>query len=386
MQQGQDGTPVQQWQAGALAPQWQVGTRANQNLTAEQRGGSGSLAAAQANRTERFGPTSQNTETRLLAPEIDWNYAAIERLDPETLKTTLIPFDLGKLVLEHDGSQDLEMRAGDVLSIFSEADIRVPIAQQTKLIKLEGEFVHAGSYTAQPGETLRHLVERAGGFTPNAYLYGSEFARESTRAIQQARIDEYVRSLDMGIQRSNLALSASAASSPQDIASGTAAQSSERELLARLRQIRATGRIVLEFKEDSRGTTGLPEITMEDGDSFVVPSAPASINVVGAVYDQNSFLHHPGRNVGQYLHLAGGPNRNADRRHEFIIRADGEVISRDGENGPWGNRFDKLKLYPGDTVVVPDKTFKPSALRGILDWSQIFSQLALGSAAVSVLR
>jgi len=189
----------------------------------------------------------------------------VERLDPETLKTTLIPFDLGKLVLQHDASQDLELQAGDVVSIFSEADIRIPIADQTKLVRLEGEFAHAGVYTAQPGETLRHLVERAGGLTPSAYLYASEFTRESTRAVQQLRIDEYVQSLDMSIQRSNLAMAAAPASTAQDLASGTAAQSSERELLARLRQIRATGRIVLEFKAATSDTGSIPILQWRTG-------------------------------------------------------------------------------------------------------------------------
>ena len=366
-----DQSGIPQGQTGLL--QDQIGSQQDQDVRARQRPSSSSLAASEANRPNRFAAPPQRTETRLLAPEVDWNYAAIERLDPETLKTTIIPFDLGNLVLRHDLSQDIELQPGDVVSIFSEADIRVPIAQQTKLVKLEGEFVHAGSYTVQPGETLRHLIERAGGFTPSAYLYGSEFARESTRAVQQARIDEYVRSLDMQIQRSNLATAAAPPSATQDF-------------LTRLRQIRATGRIVLEFKAESTSTSALPDITMEDGDSFVVPPVPASINVVGAVYDQNSFLYVRSRRVGAYLHLAGGPNREADRRHEFIIRSDGEVISRETSGGPWGDRFDNLRMYPGDTIVVPDKTYKPSVLRGISDWSNLFSQLALGAAALSVLH
>jgi protein involved in polysaccharide export with SLBB domain len=101
------------------------------------------------------------------------------------LKTSLISFDLGRLVLNHDASQDIELQAGDAITIFSQADIRVPLDKQTKYVDLEGEFVHAGIYSVQPGETLRDLVRRAGGLTSNAYLYGSEFTRESTRALQQ---------------------------------------------------------------------------------------------------------------------------------------------------------------------------------------------------------
>jgi protein involved in polysaccharide export with SLBB domain len=359
----------------------------NQNPNAQQRTGGSSLAAAEnasaASRGFNFGPKNVIRE---LAPEIDWDYAVIERLDAESLKSIVIPFDLGKLVLQHDASQDLELQAGDVLSIFSQADFRVPIAHQTKQVTLDGEFPHAGVYTAQPGETLRHLVERAGGLTPDAYLYGSEFTRESTRAVQQARIDEYVQSLGIQIQRANLALAASSVSSASDLASGAAAQTNEQEMLASLRQIRATGRIVLRFTPESEGMNTIPDVPLEDGDIFLVPPVPASVNVVGAVYDQNSFLFVRGARVGTYLRYAGGADRDGDRKHEFIIRANGDVVSYDRNKGVWGSDFNTLRISPGDTVVVPEKTFRPSALRGFIDWSQLFSQFALGAAALSILK
>ena len=370
-------------------PQQQIPQQAlqeNQYLSAQQRGSSSSLAAQeQSESSSRFARNFQKTTITQTAPEVDWDYAVIQRLDPNNLKTVLLSFDLGKLVLGHDEAQNLELQPGDIVSILSEADIRVPIAQQTKIVTLEGEFAHAGSYTVQPGETLRNIVDRAGGLTPNAYLYGSELTRESTRAVQQARIDEYVQSLDMRIQRSNLSIAANS-TNPTDLASGSSAQNSERELIWRLRQIRATGRIVLNFKANSTGTNGLPDIALEDGDRFVIPHVPASINVVGAVNDQNSFLYAQGRRVGSYLRIAGGPTKDADRKRSFVIRADGEVESYESRKGLWGNQFDDLPIYPGDTIVVPEKTFKPSALRGFMDWSSMFSQFALGAAYLSVIQ
>ncbi|MGA8939216.1 MAG: SLBB domain-containing protein [Acidobacteriaceae bacterium] len=368
------------------AQQGQYGTQQNQRLNAQARASNSSLAAQQSSLSSNLQANTQRTEVRQIAPEIDWDYAVIQRLDPNTLKTTLVPFDLGKLVLDHDSSQDLELQAGDVISIFSDADIRVPVAQQAKLVTLSGEFMHAGVYSVQPGETFRHLVERAGGFTPNAYLYGSEYTRESTRAMQQARIDEYVQNLSMEIQRGNMSVAASSVGSSQDLASAAAAQNNENSLLNSLRQIRATGRIVLRFNPSSSGSSSLPDITMEDGDHFIVPPVPATVNVVGAVYDQNSFLFAAGRKVGEYLEMAGGPNRDADRKHEFLIRADGEVVSHDLGKGLWSNQFNGLRVYPGDTIVVPEKTYKPSALRGFLEYSQMFSQFALGAAAISVIQ
>ena len=380
----QDGLAQDQMGQNADGSQGQYGSQQNQRLSAQQRGSNSSLAAQQ---SENFnGPApAQRTEVKKLAPEIDWDYAVIQRQDPDTLKTTLISFDLGKLVLQHDSSQDMELQAGDVVSIFSEADIRVPIGEQTKLVTLSGEFVHSGVYSVQPGETFHHLVERAGGFTPNAYLYGSEYTRESTRVIQQARIDEYVQNLSMEIQRSNMAIAASATGSPQDAASDAAAQLNEQNLLTNLRQIRATGRIVLSFVPTSSGTISLPEIAMEDGDHFSVPSVPATVNVVGAVYDQNSFLYAADRRVGEYLGLAGGPNRDADYKHSFLIRADGEVVSSDLGKGLWAPKFKGVRVYPGDTIVVPEKTYRPGTLRTVLAYSQLFSSLALGAAALSVI-
>lgn len=116
-----------------------------------------------------------------------------------------------------------------------------------------------------------------------------------------------------------------------------------------------------------------------------MPPHPATVNVVGSVYDQNSFLFSPNRRVGDYLKLAGGPSRDADKKHIFIIRAGGSVVSRTTSSGVWGNTFEAAKMNPGDTVVVPEKTLRPTALRAWLDWSQLFSQLALGVAAISVI-
>jgi hypothetical protein len=84
--------------------------------------------------------------------------------------------------------------------------------------------------------------------------------------------------------------------------------------------------------------------------------------------------------------MAGGASRIADRKHEFIVRADGEVVSREMESSFWGGKFNSLRISPGDTIIVPEKIFKSSALRGVVDWSQMFSQFALGATALSVIK
>src|SRR6266567_4715096 len=363
-------------QGAAATAQYNASTRASQSALGEQ----------EEDPAESLNPPRTHRNViRLAVAEIDGSYAVIERIDPIALKTQLVPFDLGKLVNEHDPSQDLALQSSDIVTVFSQNDIHVPIAEQTTLIRLEGEFVHSGTYTVLPGESLRALVERAGGLSPNAYLYGSVFARESTRILQQRRIDEAVHQMALDMQRGTLALAANPVSNAGDVAGINAAQASQRELLAQLQQVRANGRIVFQFKPDSAGITTIPDIKMENGDTFMVPSVPSTINVLGAVYNQNSFIYRSGSEVQSFLDLAGGPNSNADRKREFVIRANGAVLSRTVVKGVWGNEFYHLHLYPGDTIIVPERTIKPSALRGLIDWTQIFSGLALGAAAVNIL-
>ncbi len=316
----------------------------------------------------------------LPVPEIDWSYAVIERMNPQTLTTSLVPFNPGQLVLDHDPSQDLALQAGDVVTIFSQADIKVPQAQRTKFVRLEGEFKQAGIYSVLPGETLPQLVARAGGFTPDAYLFGSNFTRESTRILQQLRLNDYLTNLELEIDRSTIAASASVGNVDP------AATAASRSLVARFRTIRATGRVVLDISQNASGIDSLPNIPLEDGDRFVVPSKPSTVNVVGAVYDQNSFLFRSTQEVGSYLRLAGGPTKSADGKDSFVIRADGSVVSRNSKNGVFGNTFASLRLNAGDTVVVPEKVPRPSGLRNFISYTQIFSQLALGAAAIAVLQ
>lgn len=327
-------------------------------------------------------------ETALLRPafQTDWDYAVIERLDTATMATSLIPFNLGKLVLGHDASQDLELQSGDMVTVFSQDDIHQPIDRQTKYVRLEGEFMQAGVYSVLPGETLRSLVRRAGGLTDKAYLYGSEFTRLSTQAIEQQRLKEYADRLEHQLARSSIKMAGAGDSSSQGAGQQGQIAAIDRDLIARLRQLQPTGRIVLDLRPHSSGVSQLPETPLEDGDQLRIPATPSTVQVVGAVLNQNAFLYHNDARAGEYLHMAGGPNRDADRGQTFILRADGSVTGHTAGMSIFSSGFEKTPLYPGDTLVVPEKNIGPGAMREFLAWSQMFSQLALGAAAIDVLK
>jgi polysaccharide export outer membrane protein len=277
--------------------------------------------------TTSLGETTLRNDIKAAAPEINWDYAVVQRITDTDLSTTLIPFNLGKAVIDKDSSQNLPLYPGDVVTVFSQQDIKVPIEKQVKFVRLEGEFVASGVYRVEPGETLRHLVQRVGGLTPNAYLFGSEFTRESTRERQQQELNRIVGDLEVQVER-NATTGASAAASPEAAALLGPSLEGQRRLVEKLRQLRPTGRIVLELPGPKAKIQDLPNIALEDGDRFVVPYRPASVEVLGSVYNANAFIWKSEKRMSDYLRDAGGPNRNADKKHIFVLRACPEELER----------------------------------------------------------
>ena len=336
-----------------------------------QAGGNALGAALSANSTN----FSAQTDVILSAPDIDWSYAVIERLDAGDLKTSLIPFNLGKLVLDGDALQNLELEPNDIVTIFSTADIRVPSTQQTRYVRLEGEFIAPGVYSVLPGETLRGLLRRAGGFTPDAYLFASEFTRESTRRVETQRLQEYADQLDAQVSQVT-ADNTARATSASDQAASTVSETAARAAVARLRTVTPSGRIVLDLQPNSIGVDTLPNLALEDGDRFVVPRVPSEVTVQGQVYNANAFVYTPRQHMLEYLRRAGGPDRQADRKREFILRADGSVISEQYAD------VRRASVFPGDTLVVPPIIDRRATFQRILDLASIATSFGLSAATL----
>jgi protein involved in polysaccharide export with SLBB domain len=130
----------------------------------------------------------------------------------------------------------------------------------------------------------------------------------------------------------------------------------------------------------------LPDLPLENGDRLYVPSRPSTVSVVGDVFEQTSFIYREDFRVGDYLKKAGGPTRYADRGHAFVIRADGSVISRSANSVFFAKGFDSLRMFPGDTLVMPTAVNKSTLVRNLMDWSQILTGFGLGAAAINVLH
>jgi protein involved in polysaccharide export with SLBB domain len=324
-------------------------------------------------------------DLRRYAPEINWDYAVIQRVNPQDLTSKLLWMSPRKAILEHDEDSNLELQAGDIVTIFSQRDISVPETERSEYVIVEGEVVRPGVYKLASNETLHSVLERAGGLTPNAYVYGSQLTRESARVQQQKSLDELASAMEAQIRRSAMSMASSAqAADAQQIAQLQAAQEG---IIAQLRATRASGRVALPVKPKDKNLTDFPDMVLEDSDRLTIPHTPSTVSVVGNVYNPGSFIFIPHNTAGEYLEMAGKGKPQSDLHHAFVLRANGVVVAANNVNGLFrGSQFDRIRLYAGDQIIVPYKFSSGALVRGLRDWTQISSQLALTGAALAVIR
>jgi len=321
-----------------------------------------------------------------MVDQINWDYAVLERLNAKDLRVELIPFNLGKAVLQNDPTHNLALQAGDVVTILSSTDVQLPSERRTRMVKIEGEVSAPGVYQTLPGETLPQLLQRVGGLTLQAYVYGTEFTRESVRKQQQENLDQVIRRLEA--QGVNASATLSANLTGDRITQAATFQQQQMQQMqvqiARLKALKSKGRVSLELNADQ---ATLPSLPLEDGDTILVPTLPAFVAAVGSVNNDNVFIYRQGKTVADVL-AAAGLNEDSEPSEAFVLRADGSIFSR--KTAGRFSRFEGAKLMPGDTVVVPSKVDRESGynilMRGLKDWTQIISNLGIGAAAIKTLK
>jgi protein involved in polysaccharide export with SLBB domain len=307
----------------------------------------------------------------------DRTRVAVERLDERS------SVRVSQLALPENDATPLG--SGDVLRVFSVIDVAQPVMRQNKRVRVEGEVLRPGEYIMPAESSMSDALSAAGGLTPSAYLFGTEFSRESVRVTQQENYERALRDLETEFTRAG---TTQRATSADEAAAQSARVAATTRLVARLRAIKPTGRIVLHLEPSS---SRLPDLALEDGDRLYVPPLPTTVGVFGSVFNAGSYLYGGRRSVDEYLRLAGGPTKGADIDSSFVIRANGSVVSgRQQRNGTWfGSQGDALagvQAEPGDTIFVPEEVNKTTFIQSAKDWTQILYQFGVGVAAIATFR
>jgi protein involved in polysaccharide export with SLBB domain len=254
----------------------------------------------------------------------------------------------------------------------------LPVDRQNKRVRVEGEVLRPGDYVLPPNSSVSDAIRAAGGMTPQAYVFGTEFRRESVRITQQENYDRALRELEVAYTK---AATSQRVASTEEAAALSARSTGTSQLVEKLRQLKPSGRVVLQIQPSA---TDLPDLALEDADSLYIPPRATSVGVFGSVYNAGSYLYTDGRTTNDFLQLAGGPTNTADARGVFVIRANGSVVSS-RQRRTWfgGGSIEGVQAQAGDTIFVPDEVNRTTWVQDLKDISQIFYQLGLGAAAVT---
>lgn len=299
-------------------------------------------------------------------------------------KTEKIIINLEK-ALAGDRENNIHLKEDDYLFIRT-----VPEWQLYRTVTISGEVRFPGTYTIKKGEKLSSLIERAGGFTDKAYLRGAVFTRERVRELQQKQINEMVERLERELLGRGAADTATAIS-PEEAKIKDYEIKQKREFIAKLKEVKAKGRMVIKIDKAEHLRNTLYDIELEDGDSLYIPSDPQSVQVIGAVYNQTAFVYDKDKTYSRYIDLAGGYTENADKNRVYILKVDGTAVKPGGgflgiswnkDSHRW--EFSSQNLETGDTIIVPEKLERIAWMREIKDVTQILYQIAVTAGVLIV--
>ena len=292
--------------------------------------------------------------------------AEISRLDlsdPNRAVTTILVSDLTR-------SDSSRLQSLDYVEFR-----QVPEYRETETISLEGEFVFPGVYAFHKNETLTSVIQRAGGFTDEAFVGGSLFLREELQEREQQELDRLTQILNNELNTASL----------RDVNSDVEVDESrlalQRNVVNSLSSVQALGRLVIPLSDIVNFS--VEDISLKANDRLLVPKFSQEVTVIGEVQRPISYLYDASFSQADYIMQSGGIKLSADKRRIYVIKAGGQVIMP--PRGLLRFRSAHANIEPGDTIVVPldvdDTRFRGIPL--LAEVSTIIYQLALGAAAIN---
>ena len=280
----------------------------------------------------------------------------------------LISVDLRK-VLEGDATADLALRPFDYLVIKE-----VPLWAAHEEVEIVGEVRFPGRYPIHRGETLRSVMQRAGGLTDLAFPEGAVFTREELKERERKQLATLATRMESDLAQASLM---SAQEAGRDAGQALAVGQS---LLATLRETKPVGRLVIDLERAASAKKGSEQdVVLKDGDRLIVPRVVQEVTVMGEVQSTTSHLYRAQLTRDDYIAMSGGLTPRADEKRIYVVRADGSVVTRGSR--AWFS--DGVDIKSGDTIVAPLDTERMRPLPLWTAVTTIIYNLAIAAAAVN---
>jgi len=304
--------------------------------------------------------------------------------------TTIMIADLRRL--SAGGSSDnLELRDGDRVLVPEVGQYQ----RAPRTVRIAGEVRFPGAYALEGrGETLGHLLRRAGGVTDDAFVTGAVFIRRIGNMVTdyQEQIARQVQAkaearaqLQYQLELAKAARGAAPLlPSPGPSAPVTPAPSAASAVAVAASSDQATGAVAVAAPEKfseliSSGRVPIDlaaviadpdhdDVPLEEGDLLIVPRRPTTVLVTGAAVSPGAVLFAPGQPIDYYVQRTGGYDDDANAGRVVVLRADGAVLRRDLVK----------QVEVGDIIVIPSR---PVILREKDTWGEVGKALSAAASA-----
>ncbi|RJY18238.1 sugar transporter [Parashewanella spongiae] len=261
-------------------------------------------------------------------------------------------------VMENDSSQNIKLQSRDVLTVRT-----LPDWQETRWVTIKGEVHFPGTYSIQRGESMKDVIERAGGLTEDAFPFGAVFLRASVKEKEERELVQLADELRREIAAKALTKDGA-----------TIGFQEAQLMLDQLQNVEVLGRLSIDLPSIVTGQQS-SDIVLEANDELLIPSRNQTVSVMGQVQYPSTHRFISGIEFDDYLAKAGGSRKRADEDRAYILRANGSVIF------PESNWLESgTKMMPGDTIVVPlDTEYKDR----LTLWQQVTSIIYNSAVAVA---
>jgi len=253
---------------------------------------------------------------------------------------------------------------------------KIPNWSEKRVVTLKGEVKFPGKYTVSNGERLSSVIERAGGFTDEAFIEGSVFTRDS---IRKQQIEQYHKALSR-IKR-ELAVYNAMPANAKKAAGSSEASNTLNEVILEAEKYQPIGRVSIKLEYDLEKLKESDfDLVLKDLDEITIPTQIDTVTVFGEVFNPTSFVYSNDISSEEYIEMASGLSRSADEDSIYVIHANGTSELLD--NGWFSS---EVEIKKGDTIVVPLFIKETNQLEVWDSVSRILASFAITVATINTL-
>ena len=236
-------------------------------------------------------------------------------------------------------------------------------------VEILGAVLNPGSYLMNEGDSILDVIEKSGGFTDNAYVFGAVYQNENARAIsEQASQKLYENSIQ------NISQIIKEGGPDTDYTPLIS-------MLTELKDAKVTGRVVINLESDEN-----PAL-IQDGDTLLIPEKTNQVYIYGSVSDSGSALYAKGQDIEYYISKKGGLIDNADKNNVFVLNPNGETFRLKIKKNLFTSLDNNVEIFPGSVIYIPESLDNGYQTRiQTQAYAAILGSLGVSLASLSVLK